>query len=251
MASTPAVLRPPRSARPPGRRSEEPSSPASRSGDDAAFEALYDAYHRKLLTFCRHMLGSREEAEDAVQHTFLAAYRCLRAGDEVAELKPWLYTIARNRCLSVMRARREEIELEDARPGHRGAGGGGRPSRRPAHARARRPAPSPRSAGGARPLRGRRPFPQGDRGRPGRPAREGQGAGVPGARGADGLADGARDAVRPRARAARDAERRARWAAARSAAMSSSARAARTTRPRCAASAPRWRSRCRSRPPPA
>ena len=59
------------------------------------------------------MLGSREEAEDAVQHTFLAAYRCLRAGDDVVALKPWLYTVARNRCLSVVRARREEIALED------------------------------------------------------------------------------------------------------------------------------------------
>jgi RNA polymerase sigma factor (sigma-70 family) len=84
-----------------------------RAGDDVAFEALYDAYHRRLLTFCQHMLGSREEAEDVVQHTFLAAYRCLRAGYDVVAVKPWLYTVARNRCLSVVRTRREEITLED------------------------------------------------------------------------------------------------------------------------------------------
>ena len=65
-----------------GGRSEAALIARARAGDDAAFEALYDAYHRKLLTFCRHMLGSREEAEDAVQHTFLAAYRRLRAGHE-------------------------------------------------------------------------------------------------------------------------------------------------------------------------
>ena len=59
-------------------RSEETLIVRVRAGDDSAFEALYDAYHSKLLTFCQHMLGSREEAEDAVQHTFLAAYRCLR-----------------------------------------------------------------------------------------------------------------------------------------------------------------------------
>ena len=52
------------------------------------------------------MLGSREEAEDVLQHTFLAAYRSLRAGCEVIELKPWLYTIARNRFLPVVRVRR-------------------------------------------------------------------------------------------------------------------------------------------------
>ena len=46
-----------------------------RGGSEAAFEALYARHHRGVLSFCRHMLGSAEEAEDAVQHTFLAAYR--------------------------------------------------------------------------------------------------------------------------------------------------------------------------------
>ena len=99
-----------------GGRSETALIASTRAGDDAAFEALYDAYHRKLLTFCQHMLGSREEAEDVVQHTFLAAYRCLRAGHVITALKPWLYTVARNRCLSVVRARREEIALEESAP---------------------------------------------------------------------------------------------------------------------------------------
>jgi RNA polymerase sigma factor (sigma-70 family) len=102
------------------RESESELLARVRSGDDAAFEALYDAYHRRLLAFCQHMLGSREEAEDVLQHTFLAAYRALSAGYEVVDLKPWLYTIARNRCLSVVRARREEIELDDAVPATEG-----------------------------------------------------------------------------------------------------------------------------------
>jgi RNA polymerase sigma factor (sigma-70 family) len=104
----------------PGGRSEGALIARVRAGDDAAFETLYDAYHRRLLAFCQHMLGSREEAEDVVQHTFLAAYRCLRAGDDVVALKPWLYTIARNRCVSVVRARREEIALEDRAPATEG-----------------------------------------------------------------------------------------------------------------------------------
>jgi len=81
--------------------------------DDAAFEALYDRYHRNLLAFCRHMVGSREEAEDVLQHTFLAAYRSLPDGDG-GQIKPWLYAVARNRCLSVLRARRDAVVLDEA-----------------------------------------------------------------------------------------------------------------------------------------
>jgi RNA polymerase sigma factor (sigma-70 family) len=83
-----------------------------RAGDDDAFEAIYDRYYRGLLAFCRHMLGSRHEAEDALQHSFASAYRALRRDDAVVDLRPWLYTIARNRCLSALRARREELDVD-------------------------------------------------------------------------------------------------------------------------------------------
>jgi RNA polymerase sigma factor (sigma-70 family) len=79
-----------------------------RAGDDAAFEIIYDRYYRGLLAFCRQMLGSRHEAEDALQHSFASAYRALRAGAGEVDLRPWLYTIARNRCLSALRARRAQ-----------------------------------------------------------------------------------------------------------------------------------------------
>src|SRR3954465_13987520 len=84
-------------------------------GSEAAFEAIYDRHHRGLIAFCRHMLRSREEAEDALQHTFAAAYRALTSGkgDPPAALKPWLYTIARNRCLTVLRARRTREAVPD------------------------------------------------------------------------------------------------------------------------------------------
>ena len=87
-----------------------------RGGDQAAFEALYDRHHRAILGFCRHMLGSLEEAEDAVQHTFLAAYRDLLGSTKRIELRAWLFTIARNRCLSMLRARREHVPLDVAEP---------------------------------------------------------------------------------------------------------------------------------------
>ena len=87
---------------------------ALRRGDERAFEAIYDRHHRALLGFCRHMLGSREEAEDALQQVFAAAYQDLRHGSRRIQLKPWLYTIARNRCLSMLRARPNARSLETA-----------------------------------------------------------------------------------------------------------------------------------------
>src|SRR5688572_1674893 len=87
-----------------------------RLGHERAFEQIYDRHHRGILSFCRHMLGSRDEAEDAVQHTFIAAHRDLRSSNKPIHLKAWLYTIARNRCLSMLRARREQVSIDDVEP---------------------------------------------------------------------------------------------------------------------------------------
>jgi RNA polymerase sigma factor (sigma-70 family) len=79
-----------------------------RRGNELAFEVAFERHGAGILAFCRHMLGSREEAEDVVQHTFAAAFSDLqRAHERTIALKAWLYTIARNRCVSVLRARRE------------------------------------------------------------------------------------------------------------------------------------------------
>jgi RNA polymerase sigma factor (sigma-70 family) len=79
-------------------------------GNEAAFEVVFERHVAGILGFCRHMLGSAEEAEDAVQQTFAAAYRDLQRDEQRAlALKPWLYTIARNRCVSMLRARREHV----------------------------------------------------------------------------------------------------------------------------------------------
>jgi RNA polymerase sigma factor (sigma-70 family) len=83
-----------------------------RAGDDAAFEAIYDRYARGLLAFCVHMLGSREAAEDALQLTFVSAFRALRRGESNIVLRPWLYTIARNRCLSELRTRCDFVDVD-------------------------------------------------------------------------------------------------------------------------------------------
>jgi len=91
-----------------------------RQGRGVAFEALYDRHHRAILSFCRHMLGSADEAEDAVQHTFLAAYNDLIATDRPMHLRAWLFTIARNRCYSMLRARREQPVAELDEPATEG-----------------------------------------------------------------------------------------------------------------------------------
>jgi RNA polymerase sigma factor (sigma-70 family) len=83
-----------------------------RAGNDAAFEAIYDRYARGVLAFCVHMLGSRDAAEDAMQLTFVSAYWALRGRESDISLRPWLYTIARNRCVSELRTRRDVVDVD-------------------------------------------------------------------------------------------------------------------------------------------
>ena len=79
-----------------------------RRGNDAAFEVLYDRHHAAVLSYCRHMLGSRDEAEDALQQAFVSAHGDIVSSDKPIRFKAWIFTIARNRCLSILRARREQ-----------------------------------------------------------------------------------------------------------------------------------------------
>src|SRR6202162_525180 len=74
-----------------------------RRGQQAAFEALVSRYQSRLLAFCRHMLGSREDAEDVLQDVFAAAYNALIADARAINVRPWLYRIARNRSLNHLR----------------------------------------------------------------------------------------------------------------------------------------------------
>src|SRR6201995_4203011 len=98
-------------------QSDEELIAGVRAGETAAFEEIYDRYARGILAFCAHMLGSREAAEDALQLTFVSAYRALRGGENSIALRPWLYTIARNRCLSELRARRDAVGVDELSAG--------------------------------------------------------------------------------------------------------------------------------------
>jgi RNA polymerase sigma factor (sigma-70 family) len=74
-----------------------------RRGSDAAFEVLVARYNSRLLAFCRHMLGSREDAEDVLQDVMAAAYNAILADERPINVRPWLYRIARNRSLNHLR----------------------------------------------------------------------------------------------------------------------------------------------------
>jgi RNA polymerase sigma factor (sigma-70 family) len=75
----------------------------TRRGQHAAFEVLFSRYQSRLLSFCRHMLSSREDAEDVLQEVFTAAFNAVLADEREINVRPWLYRIARNRSLNHLR----------------------------------------------------------------------------------------------------------------------------------------------------
>ncbi|HEX3292637.1 MAG TPA: RNA polymerase sigma factor [Solirubrobacterales bacterium] len=75
----------------------------TRRGHQHAFDSLVERYQSRLLGFCRQMLGSTEDAEDVLQEVFVAAYNAMVADQRPIAVRPWLYRIARNRCLNHLR----------------------------------------------------------------------------------------------------------------------------------------------------
>ncbi|HMJ95836.1 MAG TPA: sigma-70 family RNA polymerase sigma factor [Thermoleophilaceae bacterium] len=84
-------------------QSDERLIALTRRGHHGAFEALVQRYQPRLLAFCRHMLGSQEDAEDVLQEVFTAAFNAMCADDRPINARPWLYRIARNRSLNHLR----------------------------------------------------------------------------------------------------------------------------------------------------
>jgi RNA polymerase sigma factor (sigma-70 family) len=84
-------------------QSDERLITLTRRGQHAAFEVLCARYQTRLLSFCRHMLASREDAEDVLQEVFAAAFNAVLADDRDINVRPWLYRIARNRSLNHLR----------------------------------------------------------------------------------------------------------------------------------------------------
>ncbi len=74
-----------------------------RSGHDGAFDVLFTRYNGRLLGFCQSMLKSRQDAEDVLQEVFTNAHSAMLGDDRAINVRPWLYRIARNRCLNHLR----------------------------------------------------------------------------------------------------------------------------------------------------
>lgn len=89
-------------------------------GDERAFAAIFRRYHQSLYRFCLAIVGNPEDAQDALQNTMIKVMRALPGEERRIELKPWLYRIAHNEAIDLLRRRREtrELDVEQVAPGY-------------------------------------------------------------------------------------------------------------------------------------
>jgi RNA polymerase sigma factor (sigma-70 family) len=85
-------------------------------GDQRAFELLYQRYRDQLHRYCSSVLRQREDTEEALQATMLNAYRWLAGGVRELQVRPWLYRIAHNECINLLRLRANHEPLSEAAP---------------------------------------------------------------------------------------------------------------------------------------
>jgi RNA polymerase sigma-70 factor (ECF subfamily) len=86
----------------------------ARDGDSGAFRVLVERHSRNLFRLAYRMTGHQEDAEDVVQETFLRAYRQLAKFDDRASFGTWLYRIAANCSLDLIRARKRRSENQES-----------------------------------------------------------------------------------------------------------------------------------------
>jgi len=89
-------------------------------GDERAFAAIFRRYHQSLYRFCLAIVGNPEDAQDALQNTMIKVLRALPGEERKIELKPWLYRIAHNESIDLLRRRREtaQLDVEEVAPGY-------------------------------------------------------------------------------------------------------------------------------------
>jgi len=83
-------------------------------GSERAFDALYERYHQPLYRYCRSMLRTDADAQDALQSAFAGAFAALSRNQREAPVRPWLFRIAHNESVSLIRRRRPESELSES-----------------------------------------------------------------------------------------------------------------------------------------
>ena len=82
---------------------------SARQGDEVAFQAIVEPHRRALHAHCYRMLGSVQDAEDALQDTLLRAWRGLPRFEGRSSLRSWLYRIATNVCLELIQRRSKRV----------------------------------------------------------------------------------------------------------------------------------------------
>jgi RNA polymerase sigma-70 factor (ECF subfamily) len=88
---------------------------AAKEGDLGAFSRLYDLYGKKILNYIFRLTGSRDEAEDLMQDTFVLAFRNLHSLKEASKFQSWLFRIAQNNVFQRFRGKTPQVESIDAR----------------------------------------------------------------------------------------------------------------------------------------
>jgi RNA polymerase sigma factor (sigma-70 family) len=104
-ASASAVLR---------RRGDAALRSRAARGSEAAFAVVYERHHQALYRYCRSIVGHDEDAHDALQNTMTRAFAALQHEERDFELRPWLFRIAHNESISLLRQRRSTRELDEA-----------------------------------------------------------------------------------------------------------------------------------------
>ena len=94
----------------------------ARAGDITAFTSLVNAYYPRCLRFARNMLGDPQDAEEAVQDTWVRVFDALGRFRDDEKFEPWLFRILGNRCRTSYgrRRRREELVTYEEAPEDRG-----------------------------------------------------------------------------------------------------------------------------------
>ena len=86
------------------------------AGDQDAFRRLVEPYRSELHLHCYRILGSIQDAEDALQETLLAAWQGLKGFERRSSVRTWLYSVATNRALNVLRAAKRGPRAELSMP---------------------------------------------------------------------------------------------------------------------------------------
>ena len=98
----------------PLRQSESRLARRAAKGDPAAFAEIFERHSQELYRYCRAILGDPDDAQDALQNTMHRVLRALPGEGRTIHLRPWLFRVARNESLSLIRNRADTVELTDA-----------------------------------------------------------------------------------------------------------------------------------------